>query len=114
MRSSASHSSCRSFRDRFEHRLDIGRRAGDDTEDLAGRGLLFQGFCQLARAVFDLVLQVGVGFLKLGSHLVEFVGEHFDLVTGLEIETIAEIAGADALDAFARMRTGRTTRRARK
>ena len=57
--------SCRSFRDHIEHRLDIRRRAGDDTEDLARRCLLFKRFCQFTRAVFDLVLQVGVGFLKL-------------------------------------------------
>ena len=33
----------RALDDRVEHRLDVGRRARDDPEDLAGRGLLLQG-----------------------------------------------------------------------
>ena len=40
----------RALRDRIEHRLDIGRRAADDVEHLARRGLVFERFLQLALA----------------------------------------------------------------
>src|SRR5262249_9693046 len=47
----------RAFCDRVENRLGIVRRAGDDPQDLAGRGLLFERFrkrfldCQAGRTL---------------------------------------------------------------
>ncbi len=37
----------RTPRDGLEHRLDVGRRARDDPQDLRGCGLLLQGLCHL-------------------------------------------------------------------
>jgi hypothetical protein len=41
--------------DRVEHGLNIGRRAGDDPQDLACRGLLFLRFSQIAVACLKLL-----------------------------------------------------------
>ncbi len=46
--------------DGVEHRLHVGRRAGDDTQDLAGRGLLLERLGQRllqARALRPLALE---------------------------------------------------------
>src|SRR5688572_6885485 len=45
----------RAFCDRVQHGLNIGRRAGDDTEDFARGSLLFQRFLQFGEQpdVFD-------------------------------------------------------------
>src|SRR5262245_25872117 len=49
--------------DGFEHRLHVGRRAGDDAQDFRGGGLLFERFCfalerlRLALDRFGLALQ---------------------------------------------------------
>ncbi len=46
MASAASHSSRGIFRDRIQHRLNIRRRAGDDTQDFTRRSLLLQRFLE--------------------------------------------------------------------
>jgi len=46
----------RALRDCVEHGLDVGRRARDDAEDLAGRGLLLQ---RLRQALFELATRRG-------------------------------------------------------
>ena len=48
-----------------------------------------------------LFLQIGVGLLKLASHLVELVGQRLDFVAGLDADALGEIAGADACRAGA-------------
>ena len=65
------------------------------------RGLLRQRFAQLMRALLDLLLQAGVGFLQPPRHVVELVGQHFELVAGLDRDALLEIAGADLRRAFA-------------
>ena len=65
------------------------------------RGLLFERFGQLRRALLDLVLQVRIGFLQPRAHVVELVGEPFQLVAGLDVDALGEIAAADALGAGA-------------
>ena len=48
------------LRDHIQHRLDIRRRAGDDAQNLARRGLLLQRFGELAVASIELVEQPDV------------------------------------------------------
>jgi hypothetical protein len=90
-------------RDRVEDRLDIGRRAGDDAQDLASGRLLLQGLgepCvrvgQLARARLDLLLQVRVGLLQLSRGAIELVAERLELVPGVDVHAVAEVARADS------------------
>ena len=40
---------CSAFRNRIEHRLNIRRRAGDDTQDFARRRLLLQRFFEFVK-----------------------------------------------------------------
>ena len=65
------------------------------------RGLLLQRFAQFRRALLDLVLQVGIGFLQPRAHVVELVGEPFQFVAGLDRDALGEIAAADPLGAGA-------------
>ena len=44
---------CRALDDSIEHRLDIGRRAADDAENLARRSLLLQSFAQIRVALLE-------------------------------------------------------------
>src|SRR5215813_11109857 len=52
--------SCGVFRDRIQNRLDIRRRAGDNSQDLACRGLLLQRFGELAISILQLSEQPNV------------------------------------------------------
>ena len=56
---------------------------------------------KLLCAALDLVFQVGIGFLQPRAHVVELVGEAFQLVAGLDRDALGEIAAADALGAGA-------------
>ena len=80
---------------RTEHRLKLTGRRTDHAKYFRGRCLLFQGRSQIGRALLDLLLQAGIGFLKLAGHVVELVGEAFDFVAGLDRDALAEIATAD-------------------
>ncbi len=53
------------FHDRVHHRLEIGRRAADDPQNLRGRGLLLERLAQLGGALLDLALEARVGLLEL-------------------------------------------------
>ena len=86
--------------DRVEHGLQIERRV-DRLADLAERAQLGDRLGELAGAVLDLALEVGVGFLELAGHVVELVGEPFELVAGLDRDALAQVAPADALGARA-------------
>ena len=46
--------------DRVEDRLDVGRRARDDAQDLAGRGLLLEGLGEIAVPSLELLEQADV------------------------------------------------------
>jgi len=90
-----------------EHRLDVGRRAADDAQDLARRRLLLQrlgevavGVRQLARARLHLPLEALVGFLEARRHAVERPREGLDLVAGVELDRLVEPPGADSLRSF--------------
>jgi hypothetical protein len=59
----------RALGNHVEHRLDVGRRAADDVEHLAGRGLVFNSLgqlltrlCQLACESDNLLLEIGGGY----------------------------------------------------
>jgi len=53
------------------------------------------------RALVDLLLQAGVGFLQAPRHVVELVGQQFQLVAGLDCDALLEVAGADLRRALA-------------
>ena len=82
-----------------EYRLQFARRARDDAQHLGGRGLLLQRRGQLSRAILDLLFESRIGLFQLAGHVVELVGEAFELVAGLDRNALAEIAAADALSA---------------
>src|SRR6476659_4644072 len=52
-----------------------------------------------ARALFDLLLQSGIGFLQSSRHDIELVGERFEFVPGLDADLLGQIASANALGA---------------
>ena len=81
--------------DRVENRLDVGRRARDDAQDLGGGRLLLERFGQLARALVDLALEAGVRLLELRGHLVELVAQRLQLVAGPDVDPLVELARAD-------------------
>ncbi len=84
-----------------QHRLQVERRAADDLEHVGGRGLLIERFAQFGRPLLDLVLQVGIGFLKPCAHVVELVGETLEFIAGLDRDALGKIAAADAFGAGA-------------
>ena len=51
MPKSASHSACGVRQHRVEHRLQVARRAADDLQHLAGRGLLLQRLGEIVGAL---------------------------------------------------------------
>ena len=78
-----------------EHRLEVQRRA-DRAADLPEHAQLLEGVGQLARALFDLLLEVGVRFLELPRRAVELVGEGLELVAGPDLDAVAELPCPDA------------------
>jgi len=44
------------------------------------------------RALLDLLFQVRVRFLQAAGHIIELVGERFQFVPGLDLDSLAEIA----------------------
>ncbi len=81
--------------ERIEHRLQVERRAADDFQHIGSRRLLLQRIAQLCGALFNLVLQIRIGFLQPRAHLVELVGEAFQLIAGPNRDALGEIAAAD-------------------
>ena len=75
-----------------EHRMQLAGRTGNHLQDFRRRGLLLQRLAQFVGAVFDFLLEVGVGFLKLPRHVVELVGQRLDFVAGLDADALAEVA----------------------
>ncbi len=55
------------------------------------------------RALLDLLLEAGVGFLQPSGHVVELVGQQFELVAGLDRDALLEIAAADLRRALAQL-----------
>ena len=69
------------LRDRVEHRLDLGRRGRDDPEDLADRGLPFEGILRLGDKAR--VLDRDRRLIGEGPHEIDLVrGERTDLLSG--------------------------------
>ena len=81
----------------LEHRLQFTRRRADDLQHFGGRGLVLQRFAQFSGPLFNLVLQIRIGFLQARAHVVELVGEAFQFVAGPNRNALGEIAAADAL-----------------
>jgi hypothetical protein len=76
-----------------QHRLDIGGRAADDVEHVAGRGLVFERFLEVSGALLQLPIGLGAGNgddRLLGEGLQQgdlAVGEAADLCTGQHYRT---------------------------
>ena len=68
-----------------------------------GRRLLRQRLAQFMRPLLDLLLQARVAFLKPPRHVVELVGQRFELVAGLDRDALLEVAGADLRGALRAM-----------
>ena len=66
---------------------------------------------ELARPLLDLLLEARVRLLKGQTHFVELLGHHLDLIARLELQLVAQIAGADPLGPRRSTSSGRTTRR---
>ena len=82
----------RARRHRRQHGVEIergGHRAADFLQHLE----LVDRARQIARALLDLGLQDRIGLVQLAGHAVELVGEFFQLVLGMHVDTMAEIAG---------------------
>src|SRR5262245_32289020 len=50
----------------------------------------------LVRALLDLLLQAGIGFLQLARHRIELVRERLELVAGLDGDALAKVAAPEA------------------
>ena len=50
---------------------------------------------ELMGTLRNLLFQAGVGFLELAGHIIELIGERFQLVAGVDRDTLREIAGAE-------------------
>ncbi len=85
----------------LEHRLKLAGRARDDAQDLRRRRLLLQRLGELAGAQLDLFFQARIGLLQPAGHVVELVSESLQLVAGLDLDALGEVAAADALGARA-------------
>ncbi len=68
------------LRDRVEHRLDVGRRARDDAQDLGGRRLLLQGLGEVGVPGLELAEQPRV--LDGDGRLIREGGDEIDLLVG--------------------------------
>src|SRR5512139_3128075 len=52
-----------------------------------------------ARALLDLLLQSGIGFLQPSRHVIELVGECLQLVPSLDANSLGQVTSANALGA---------------
>ena len=64
-------------------------------------------------ARFDLLLQAGVRFLELGRHVVERLGEGFQLVIALDVDAVLQGSAPIWAAPACKVRMGVTTLRAR-
>ena len=90
-------------RDRRQHGVEI-KRGGDRTSDLFEHLQLVDRLCEVAGALFHLGFEDGIGLLELARHAVELVGELFQLVLGVDVDAVTEIAGAEPPRAGAQRR----------
>ena len=67
---------------------------------------------QLGGALLDLALEAGIRLPQLRAHLVELLGQAFELVAGADLDALVELAGADPRGAFLQ-RADRPHQRAR-
>ena len=80
--------------DSRQHRIEV-ERGRDGAPDLLEPLELAHGLGEIAGAFFHLVLQARIGFLELGGHPVELVGEVLDLVLGVDLDAVVELAGGE-------------------
>jgi len=90
----------RARRDRRQHRVEI-ERGRDRAADLLENLKLVDRLRQIPRALLDLGFEAGIGLLQLAGHAVELVGEFLQLIVGIHLDTMAEIAGPELARAAA-------------
>src|SRR5262245_22953859 len=100
---------CRAFRHGIQHRLDIGRRAGDHAQNLAGCCLLLQRFGDLAIALFQFFEQPHI--LDRDHRLIRKGFEQLDLRRGKW--THLHATGVQDADEFPLLTKGNNQERAR-
>ena len=89
--------------DRRQHGVEI-ERGGDRAADLLQHLELVDRLREIARALLHLGFEAGIGLVQLAGHAVELVGEFFQLVLGVDVDAMAEIAGAEPPRAGAQRR----------
>ena len=80
--------------DRRQHGVEV-ERGGDRAADLLEHLELVDRLRQIARPLLHLGFEAGIGLGELAGHAVELVGEFLQLVRGLHLDAVAEIAGAE-------------------
>ena len=93
----------RAGRHRRQYGVEIERgrnRAADFLENLK----FIDRLRQIAGALLDLGFKAGIGFMQLAGHAVELIGEFFQLVLGVDVDAMAEIALAETARAAAQCR----------
>ena len=101
----------RARRHRRQHRVEIERgshRAADLLEHLE----LVDRAREIAGARLDLGFKADIRLLQLAGHAVELVGQFLQLVGGVDVDALAEIAGAEPPRAGAQAVIGISMRRA--
>ena len=84
----------RARRHRRQHGVEI-ERGGDGAADLFEHLQLVDRLREVARALLDLGLQPVIGFLEPARHAVELAGKLLQLVAGVDVDAMAEIAAAE-------------------
>ena len=80
--------------DRRQHGVEV-ERGGDRAADLLQHLQLADRLREIARALLDLGFEHGIGLAELAGHRVELLGELFQLVIAVDLDALAEIAGAE-------------------
>ena len=84
--------------DSREHGLVVQRR-GDGASDLLERLQFADRLSKVSRPLGDLLLEPAVGPLQLVRHTIEMIGEIGNLVLGLHLDAMAELARLQLLGA---------------
>ena len=84
--------------DRRQHRLGIERRR-DGAADFLKRLQFADRLGEIGGAFRDFLLEAAIGSVQFTRHPVELVGQFLDLIPGMDVDAVAEIAGLQLLGA---------------
>ena len=88
---------------RRQHGVEI-ERGGDRAADFLEHLQLVDRLREIAGALLHLGFEARIGLVQLAGHAVELVGEFLQLVLGVDVDAMAEIAGAEPPRAGAQRR----------